>query len=142
MKHTPTYLMQKIQQSADPYAPVRQPSGFWYKSARWMRDLPMDNPAILAAGVALYPFGLPIHGALASVWAAASLYSTGKEVAAAIPSFARGLMRLGSRKHEFASPMVDTTAARSMRQASLRAIHDSGYMLRAVIGSEAKIMHS
>jgi len=140
MRHTPTYLLQKLQQSTDPYAPVRQPSGSLYKAARWIRDMPIDSPGITAGLIALAP--IPLISPLAvQIYTAASVYSTAKDVGAAIPSFAKTLMRLGSRRHEFAAPMVDTSAARSMRQASLRAIHDSGYMLRSVIGTEARILH-
>lgn len=140
MRHTPTYLLQKIQQSTDPYAPVRQPEGSVYKAARWIRDMPIDNTALTAGLLMTFPFQLMNPLAL-PIYSAAAAYSTGRDIGAAIPSFAKTLMRLGGRRHEFSAPMVDTSAARSMRQASLRAIHDSGYMLRSVISHEARIMH-
>lgn len=140
MQHAPTYLLQKVQQSMDPYAPVRQPNDWMYRSSRWIRDFPLEHPVLSIMGAAT-PLGA-IFGPAASLgWAGAAAYSTGRELAAAIPSFARGLARIGGGRHEFFAPMLDTNAARSMRQASLRAIHDSGYMLRAVIGQEARILH-
>jgi len=99
----------------------------------------MEHPIIAAIGVT--SFNMMFAAPLTLAWTGAAAYSTGREVVSAIPSFVRTLSRIGRGGHEFSAPMLDTNAARSMRQASLRAIHDSGYMLRAVIGSEAKIMH-
>lgn len=148
MKHVPTYLLQKVQQSLDPYAEVRQPAGSLYKTARWFRDMPLDHPWISGTAIlpialmgALVPGGSAIAAVGAAAWTGSAIYSTGKELAAAMPSMAKHLEQIGRGRHEFSSPMVDTNAARSMRQASLRAIHDSGYMLRSVIGAEARLMH-
>jgi len=142
MKHAPTYLLQKVQQSMDPYAPVRQPSDSLYRASRWVRDFPMEHPILTGLLAAANPLATAVWlPAVSAGWAGAAAYSTGRELAAAIPSFARGLARLGGGRHEFSAPMLDTNAARSMRQASLRAIHDSGYMLRAVLGNEARLLH-
>jgi len=123
----------------DPYSPVQQPSDSIYRAARWVRDFPIDHPILAGLGALLLPYS-PILSAPA--WTAAAVYSTGREISAALPTAVKTLMRIGRGQHEFHAPMIDTSAARSMRQASLRAIHDSGYMTRAVIGNEARILHS
>lgn len=52
------------------------------------------------------------------------------------------LERLGRTEMEFASPVVDTQMAYTMRQAALAAMHNSAYSLRAVVGNEARFLHS
>lgn len=51
----------------------------------------------------------------------------------------RGLTELS--KPETATQVVDTRAASTMRQASLKAMHDSMYNLRAILGNEASLIH-
>lgn len=55
---------------------------------------------------------------------------------------ARTLEEIGKGKPEYGTPVVDTRAAFTMRQAALQAMHDSAYSLRAVLGREARMMHS
>jgi hypothetical protein len=54
----------------------------------------------------------------------------------------RFLEKLGGGRPEYATPMVDTRQAYTMRQAALQAMHNSAYSIRSAIGSEARLLHS
>jgi len=55
----------------------------------------------------------------------------------------RFIEKLGSNSGpDYASPVVDTRMAYTMRQSSLQAMHNSAYSLRGAIGNEARILHS
>jgi hypothetical protein len=54
----------------------------------------------------------------------------------------RFLEKLGSGRPEYATPMVDTRQAYTMRQAALQTMHNSAYSIRSAIGGEARMLHS
>ena len=141
MQATPTYLINKVVSSMDPTRPVESPHGWGYATARSIRDYPFKHP--LAAGIVTAAIGplVPFHLLHATIWAGASAYATGREAIKAAPAFAKMLERIGRRRPEFTAPMIDTKAALTMRQASMRAIHDSGYLLQNVLTREARMFH-
>lgn len=134
MQATPTYLINKTISYMDPWRRQPQPAGGLYSTARAIRDYPFAHP-IVGAAAGIFS---PIAGRL---WGLSTMYATTREAISAAPGFARMLERVGRGRPEFTAPMVDTRAAMSMRQASLRAIHDSGYHLRAFLGREARLLH-
>lgn len=124
----------------DPLRNPQRPQGGLYRTARSIRDLPFSSTSGLAA--AAFFLSMPGLSAPASmIYGGATIGATAKEVMAAAPTAISFLERLGTRRPEFSAPMVETKAAMTMRQASLRAIHDSGYFLRSVLGREASLMH-
>lgn len=136
-------MINKVLGRMDPLRQVPTPHGGLYRASRFVRDLPLAHP--VAAGGGLAALTLATMGtalpAIALGYGAATLYATGAEAVAAIPSFGRFLERIGSPSPEFTAPMIDTQAARNMRQATLRAMHDSGFLLRSVLGREARLLH-
>lgn len=144
MQFNPTYIINKTISATDPFSMPSRPGGGLYRFAAGIRDMPFDHPfaslslAGAAAGLMGGAIGFPFVG---TTYALATAYSTMREAFHAAPKFARMLERIGAGRPEFTAPMVDTRAAMSMRQASLRALHDSGYFLRNVIGKEARLMH-
>lgn len=54
----------------------------------------------------------------------------------------RFLEKLGQSRPEYATPVVDTRQAYTMRQAALHAMHNTAYSIRSAIGNEARILHS
>jgi hypothetical protein len=134
---TPSYLINKSISNMDPSRPLGPPQGGLYRFASGVRDMPFAHP-LISAGIAL----TPVIGTAAIVqYAGISAYATARDVLHLAPTAARLFEQLGRGRPEFTAPMVDTRAAMSMRQASLRALHDSGYFLRNVIGREARLMH-
>lgn len=91
-----------------------------------------------------FMFGGPVGAAMSNIawrtgWAAAAApFEVGRGAVKA----ARFMERLGQTRSEFASPVIDTRQAYTMRQAALHAMHDSAYSLRGAIGNEARMMHS
>lgn len=69
------------------------------------------------------------------------LLSAPFEAGRAVVKSARFLEQIGASKQEFASPLVDTRMAYTMRQAALNAMHNSAYSLRGAIGNEANLAH-
>jgi len=147
MRATPTYLIQKTVSSLDRHNPANAPSGFLYGTSRAIRDLPFSSPVGLtlfgtASALATGGVGAAIAAPfVAAGYLGASAYATAREVISAAPNIARFLEKVGRGKPEFSAPMLDTQASMSMRQASMRAIHDSGYMLNSVLGKEARLFH-
>jgi len=80
-----------------------------------------------------------IAGTIFPIYGAPAL---AKRLPATVLWGARRLEELGKGKPEYGTPVVDTRAAFTMRQAALQAMHDSAYSLRAVLGREARMMHS
>lgn len=115
-----------------------RPGGGLYRFAAGVRDMPITHP-FWTAGISFV--AAPLFPMMASWYGLATGYAFMREGIHAAPKFARLLERIGSGRPEFTAPMVDTRAAMSMRQASLRALHDSGYFLRNVLGKEARLMH-
>ena len=140
MRPTPSYMVQKVLGSMDPLQPYRQPYGGLYKAARTVRDLPFNSALGAAVGIGALAIS-PIMPLPALAYAGASIYATTVEAVNAAPTALRFLERAGSGKPEFSAPMVDTQASSNMRQSAMRAIHDSGYMTRSIIGREARAMH-
>lgn len=68
--------------------------------------------------------------------------SAPSEIGRATVKAAKFFQKLGGGRPEFATPMIDTRQAYTMRQASLQAMHDSAYSLRGAIGNEARLLHS
>lgn len=65
------------------------------------------------------------------------------EIGRAAVQGAKLLERLGNAGNpEFASRVIDTRMAYTMRQASLHAMHNSAYSLRGALGNEANLLHS
>jgi len=124
-------------------APWQRPRGGLYSVTSTIRDFPVNHPfltaGMLAAGLLLAPPAALIGAGI--IYGGSLLTATGMELAAALPQATRALQRIGSRRPDFTAPYVDTRAAYNMRQASLRAIHDSGYLLRNIIGREARLLH-
>jgi hypothetical protein len=141
MLTSPSHLIHKTINSADPLRAYGRPSGGLYRAAAWVRDMPVAHPvgslAVLGVGV----LATPLLPAIGIGYAAAAAYSTGSEAIAAVPGAIRALEQIGRGRPEFTAPMVDTRAAMSMRQASLRAMHDSGWFLKSVLGQEGRAQH-
>lgn len=136
---TPSYVVQKTVQRMDPMTAYEPPSGGLYSAARFVRDMPFSHP--VATGAMAFALGPLSAIPMAQLWATSAAYSTLREALSAAPTIGRTLARIGRGTPEFTAPMLDTTAAANMRQASLRAIHDSGYFLRSVLGREARLAH-
>lgn len=142
MQATPSYLINKSISNLDPSRPLGRPRGGLYSTAAGIRDMPFAHPfltaGILGAAGAGAPFMAPM---LPIAYAGISAYATARDIINVAPTAVRLFERLGRRRPEFTAPMIDTRAAMSMRQASLRAMHDSGYFLRNIIGHEARLLH-
>lgn len=97
--------------------------------------------ALETIGITFNPFlGGPIGGAMYSLgWGA---ISAPFEAGRAAVKTARFLEKVGQSGPEYATPVVDTRLAYTMRQAALQAMHDSAYSLRGAIGRESTLLHS
>lgn len=109
----------------------RTPFGGWPEKLMW-------GSALLMAPMT---GGMSLLGPIAwnSAWGTLSMPF---EVGRAAVKTARFLEKLGQSRPEYATPVVDTRMAYTMRQAALQTMHNSAYSIRSAIGNEARMLHS